>query len=373
MKSNVELYRKIIAVIGIALMVGGITTSSRADVLYVGDVSDNTVKGFNANSGKYTGVFVTSGSGGLIGPNGLIFSPRRQPTLLVANQNAFLDIPGEILAYHGVNGMFLKALIPHTDPNTPFAPRGIVLYKNKLYVASFESGEEPLPLPGYLQAFTQDGVFLTNLNPPANFSVEFHPRGVVIGPDGLLYASNAPSLSPGFPGLGLHGQILRFDPLRLDVEGSLAFKDVFVSDVEMIPSATSTCHCDLNRPDGLVFGPDGNLYITSFRANPEDNDKILIFQGPGGVNPGAYVGRIDLDVAGQPRAFAQALLFGPDGFLFVPISGNGPDTGAVRRYNVATRQVTDFVPPSVKGGPMGAPFYLTFGRTDPATLAYPAK
>jgi hypothetical protein len=38
---------------------------------------------------------------------------------------------------------------------------------------------------------------------------------------------------------------------------------------------------------------------------------------------------------GQPRAFAQAIVFGPGGALFVPISGDGPDTGAARRYNVS--------------------------------------
>jgi DNA-binding beta-propeller fold protein YncE len=220
-------------------------------------------------------------------------------------------------------------------------------------------------------------VFLSNLNPPANFSVEFHPRGVVIGPDGLLYVSNAPTLG------GLHGQILRFDPLRLDAGGSVAFKDVFISDVAVMPSPIALSppsnQSSFNRPDGLVFGPDGNLYVTSFRSQEDgvlDNDKILIFAGPGSGNPGSFISKIDLDPVSAPpgdsRAFAQALLFGPDGFLFVPISGNGPDTGAARRYNVANKQFTVFVPPSSKGGPMGAPQYLTFGRTDPATLAYPA-
>ena len=106
--------------------------------------------------------------------------------------------------------------------------------------------------------------------------MEFHPRGVVIGPDGLLYASNAPSLSPGLPGLGLHGQILRFDPLRLDAGGSVAFKDVFISDIATVPAAVATSpQSDLNRPDGLVFGPNGNIYVTSFRADPSDNYPYL--------------------------------------------------------------------------------------------------
>jgi len=61
-----------------------------------------------------------------------------------------------------------------------------------------------------------------------------------------------------------------------------------------------------------------------------------------------------------------ALLFGPGGKLFVPIA----ETGEVRRYDVSTNQYTytSFVP---AGGPLVNPWYLTFGTTDPATLAYP--
>jgi hypothetical protein len=124
----------------------------------------------------------------------------------------------------------------------------------------------------------------------------------------------------------------------------------------------------LNRPEGLVFDPNGNLYVTSFPANARDNDKILVFNGTNGaLLPGKT---INLDQVGQSRAFAQALLFGPGGFLFVPINGNGPDTGAVRRYNVANKTFVNFVLPAVQGGPLGQPWYLTFGETDPGTLEY---
>jgi hypothetical protein len=55
----------------------------------------------------------------------------------------------------------------------------------------------------------------------------------------------------------------------------------------------------------------------------------------------------------------------------VPISGIfGPDAGAVRRYDITTKQFDVFVPPRPQGGPLGAPWYLTFGKTDPGTLAY---
>jgi len=131
--------------------------------------------------------------------------------------------------------------------------------------------------------------------------------------------------------------------------------------------AASDSTNDLQRPEGLVFGPDGNLYITSFRASSSDTDKIDIFAGPKGAQPGAFLGKIDLDQVGGDRAFAQALLFGPDGKLFVPITGGDPHTtGTVRRYDVTTKAFDLFI----TSAHLGQPFYLTFSQTDPATLAF---
>ena len=148
------------------------------------------------------------------------------------------------------------------------------------------------------------------------------------------------------------GAVLRFNPK------SGAFLGTF---------AASDSTNDLQRPEGLVFGPDGNLYITSFRASTSDTDKIDIFAGPKGVQPGAFLGKIDLDQVGGDRAFAQALLFGPDGKLFVPITGGDPHTtGTVRRYDVTTKAFDIFI----TSAHLGQPFYLTFSQTDPATLAF---
>ncbi|WP_394138818.1 NHL repeat-containing protein [Cytobacillus oceanisediminis] len=126
----------------------------------------------------------------------------------------------------------------------------------------------------------------------------------------------------------------------------------------------------LHRPEGLVFGPDDNLYITSFRdiTDVDDTDKILIFDG----GTGEYIDKIDLYASGNPRAFAQAILFGPGGDLFVPITGGDEsNTGSVRIYDVESKMLKAvLVPPASADGPLGEPWYLTFGNTNPATLAY---
>ena len=230
--------------------------------------------------------------------------------------------------------------------------------------------------PGELQAFDgTTGVFISSLAPPAGFSEPFHPRGVVIGPDGLLYVSNMPNPPPekGICGpslcTGLDGDILRFDPATGN------FK-IFVSNTN--PAATQgACKCDFNRPEGLVFGPDGNLYVTSFRASSSDTDKILIFAGPANPNAGKLMGQIDLDHLGQDRAYAQALLFGPSGKLFRAYNhAYGTLFGASAPLRCEQSQdhphpFDIFVPSSsTQNSPLGSGWYLTFGNTNPVTLNY---
>jgi sugar lactone lactonase YvrE len=321
--------------------------SSLSDVLYVGDGGDNTVRRFDASTGAYQGTFVTSGSGGLLGPRGLIFGESHN--LLVVNQNVFtVGIGGEVLRYDGQTGAFINKVVPDTDPHNPYDPRGVVRGpQHSLFVGDLgDLGNlDGTGRPGRLAQFDEKtGAWIRDLSPSVPFTTSNGPRGVVIGPDGDLYVAVR-----NFDPLG--GEVMRFDPV------SGAFLGDFVD---------SNPTNDLNRPEGLVFGPDGNLYVTSFRANAGDTDKILEFNGA----TGAYLGKIDLDQVGQPRAFAQALLFGPGGKLFVPITGNGPDTGEVRRYDVSTGAFDVFVPPNASGGPLAMPWYLTFGQTDSVTLAY---
>jgi glucose/arabinose dehydrogenase len=321
--------------------------SAAHDILYIGDASDSSVKAFDAQTGAFLGNAVAPGAGGLDGPRGLLF--RNNGQLLVVGQNPDLPMNGDVLTYNGPTGNSLGAAVSATDPNGTFAPRGIAISGNVLYVADLQGATTA---DGQIERYdVNSGKFLGALA-PSSFPGQFNPRAVVFGPDGGLYVSSFDTTNP------LVGYVVRFDPAT----GASTIVAGNNGDGITQPGEIA----DLHRPEGLVFGPDGNLYVTSFRANAGDTDKILELNG----STGALVDEINLDTVGQPRAFAQAILFGPDGHLFVPISGNGPDTGAVRSYDVAAKTYTNFV---AAGGALGQGWYLTFGQTDPGTLAYNTK
>ena len=350
-------WRRMLALAGILLAVG-MTASVEAgggrdpeSVLYIGDVGDDTVKAFDAETGDYLGDFVTSGSGGLSGPMGLIFSGGK---LVLANQNFGFD-NGEILRYSARTGDFVDALVASTDPNAPYAPRGIIRspYGNQLYVADVGTAGNDCTNQGRLASYRlSNGKYLGDLARDG-FEDPFYPRGLVIGPDGLLYVSaiGCPiGLDPLFDPLA--GYILQFDPR------SGEFVDVFASNAT-IP--------DLHRPEGIVFDEDGNLWVTSFRADADDNDKILELDGATGELKGVLPLAAPENQGGV-RAYAQAILFGPGGDLYIPISGGDSSTaGEVRRCRTSDLACEALIPAD---GTLLAPFYLSFERTDPSTLEY---
>lgn len=348
------------------------------DSLFIGDIDELFVAGsvarLDAATGNFLDNFVLPGTGGLTTPAGLIFAKRGGPNgdLLVADQNALppntplpLQTTGEVLRYDGINGDFLGALVPVAPPEneiSPFAPRGIVLGKSQiLYVADLGvvGNTERIGRIAMYDARTGDFLGdLENENLPG-FDGIFRPRGIVIGPDDDLYVSVTNLPNP------LGGYVLRFAQKTGEFLGVVVDSD--------------TCGCDLNRPEGLVFGPDARLYLTSFKdlGDPTSVDQILIFELEDGeiVEP---PDSLPLWIPPQPRAFAQALLFGPGGFLYVPISGGEAGNqaiGTVRRYDINTGTFDVFFANAGPEKPLQRPQYLTFGRTDPGTLAYrgPAK
>ena len=336
----------------VALLVSFGSGTALAQKLYIGDNGDfpnNTVKAVDLNITSHTGVVSTfvanNPAEGPFGARGVLF---QGGNFLVANQNVGTPNAGDVLSYNGVTGAFQKELVPNSSPNAPWAPRGMILGKDgkSLYVANIQVNDTSDP--GTVKVYnTLTGNFIKNISSPASFpSDQFHPRGVVFGPDDLLYVSSRTLNNPSDDG----GWVLRFN-----ADGS--FHDVFINDTGGLGK--------LNSPEGLVFGPDKNLYITSLVSldsngvpiTPGETNSIRIYN-----SAGTFLNAIDL---GQ-NARALALLFGPDGNLFVPIS----TTGELRSFDIYKNyKEADY---SLSGESLISPWYLTFQNTDPHTLNYAA-
>jgi len=334
-------------VFGLLGLIGQIGLAS--DIAYIGDWGTNSVKEFDATTGTYLGTLlsIASSSSPPLGLNGLIFDQNHN--LLVVNQNVNQPYNGAVLRYNASTGAPLSPLVPQTDPNGPWAPRGIVIGKDgSLYVADMGNVEPPTP-PGSIDVYNATtGAFVKQITAPGlPGGVQFQPRGLVFGPDGNLYVTNFEDYTSN-GGTGL-GSILRFNP-------TTGAYTTFVSRDGISGGPP------LLSPEGLTFGPNGNLYAlslgTSTPGSPQD-DYIIEYNG----NTGTYLNSVDIGTANNSR-LAATILFGPNDKLFVPMQ----QTGEVREYDMNLDPTyTDFIP---AGGPLVGPWFMTFGNTNPGTLQY---
>ena len=169
----------------------------------------------------------------------------------------------------------------------------------------------------------QTGTFIDAFVPAGSGGL-VDPTGLVFGPDGNLYVSSASQIFAGSE------QVLRYDGK------TGAFIDAFV------PAGSG----GLVDPVSLVFGPDSNLYVSSFATR-----QVLRYNGKTGAFIDAFV---PAGSGGLVRP--TGLVFGPDSNLYV----SGRDNNAVLRYNGQTGVFIDaFVPPG-SGGLYG-PHDLAFG------------
>lgn len=160
-----------------------------------------------------------------------------------------------------------------------------------------------------------DGTFLGHLGPADDLDGAL---GIAQGPDGGIYVASEES-----------NMVLRFDGSTGD------FVDRFVWDDPDTPEDESG---GLDGPGAVLFGRDGNLYVSSF-----DSDAVLRFDGSGTFDT--------LFVTPQKGGLNgpdAGMVFGPDGDLFVP----GYYSNTVARFDASTgAHLEDFTPTDMLAQP----------------------
>jgi outer membrane protein assembly factor BamB len=172
----------------------------------------------------------------------------------------------------------------------------------------------------------QTSSFLGDFTTPGNGGLR-DPDDLTFGPDGNLYVSNG-----GSSALNLFDSLYPNDSAVLRFSRTGEFLGVAASGNGLI------------RPYGNAFGPDGMLYVSSFRTN-----QILKFNPTTGEFLGVFAsdnnnGQGSLNGLNGPND----LLFGPDGSLYVTTQGSANNQNGDLVYPYQS-QVLRYSPEQVLG------------------------
>jgi len=186
------------------------------------------------------------------------------------------------------------------------------------------------------------------------------PLGLDFGPDGSLYVTRSPTVATSGRINRYDGQTGTFIDTFIDfpAPGNLlaAFDLVFGPDDNLYTGVGFSGADDIRRYDGqtgafidvfvdtggnrLIFGPDGNLYISG-------GSVVVRYDGQTGEFIDTFIN------GGGGLEFATGLAFGSDGNLYVSSSG----TDQVLRYN---GQTGVFIDVFASGGGLDIPTALVF-------------
>jgi streptogramin lyase len=251
---------------------------------YKWDLLVSTGKGvlrYEAGTGDFKGAFASGKGVGT--PTGLRFGP--DGNLYVGNVG-----PDNVLRFNGKTGELIGIAASHKDLKHP---RQVAFHGKKLLVSSrgaskvlsfdLKTGEYLETFSKVHDSYTAEGINCDGLNQP--FGLIFDPGG------NLLVASYGTD------------SVRRYD----------ARTGVFID--------TFACGHGLVQPRNIVYGPDGNLYVTS------GNHRVLRFDGKRGTFIDAFVAP---GSGGLHDPYG--LEFGDDGNLYV-ISGG---TNSALRYDGVT-------------------------------------
>jgi len=259
---------------------------------------------YDGATGASKGVFASGG--GLALPTGIRFGPDGH--VYVGNVG-----PDNVLKFDGNTGAPLGVAAAHPDLQHP---RQVAFQNGQLLVSSRGKNRVlcfDLATGNYVDQFTQAHASYTTSGITADGLCQ--PFGLIHDPGGNVLVASYGTDS-----------VRRYDGRT----------GVFID--------TFACGHRLMQPRNIVYGPDGNLYVTS------GNHRVLRYNG----RSGAF---IDTFVRPQSGGLNDpyGLEFGADGNLYV-VSGG---TNSVNRYDGHTGDFLNaFVTPGLGG--MRSPAYVSF-------------
>ncbi len=250
--------------------------------LYLLTGSDTVIR-YNGTTGVFIDVFIPENSNDLEEAKDMVFGPDGN-LYIAANCDSFcppgvVGEGGRVMRFNGKTGAFIDDFIPN-GAGGPGAG-GANILSEAMAIAfgpdgNFYLGNDPSNLVGNsaysVMRFSKSGIYIDTPF-PAGFMGLYDPNGITVGPDCNLYISSE-GLSFTLNGVDFENPnvIFRLNPATDNIDEFVPSNGLLDSNGPFPPGT------GLIEPEKIVFGPDGNLYVTS-----GDTTEVYIYNGDTGA------------------------------------------------------------------------------------------